>query len=79
MRIRYSLPTSKALSSARLELVEDYPEDPRGHSQLLLGFSERGDPIHAVCAVHEGTLVIITVYRPDPKLWENLRVRKERR
>lgn len=69
----------EALSSVRTELLEDYPEDPRGHSHLLLGFTERGDPIHAVCAVHEGTLVIITVYRPDPNLWENLRVRREKK
>ena len=69
----------EALSSARLEMLEDYPEDPRGHSHLLLGFTERGEPIHTVGAVHEGTLVIITVYRPNPELWENLRVRKEKK
>ena len=28
-------------------------------------------------AIHEGSLIIITVYRPDPKLWQNNRVRKE--
>jgi hypothetical protein len=67
-----------ALSSDALELLEDYPEDPRGHSHLVLGFTRTDQPIHSVCAVHEGVLVIVTVYRPDPKLWQHYRVRKEK-
>jgi hypothetical protein len=66
----------EALCSQGLELLEDYPADPRGHSHLLLGFTDRDQPIHSVCAIHEGTLVIITVYRPDSELWEEYRVRK---
>jgi len=31
------------------EVIEDYPNDPRGVSCLALGFTARGDPIHAVC------------------------------
>lgn len=27
------------------ELIEDYPEDPRGHSCLLLGFGDEGRPL----------------------------------
>jgi hypothetical protein len=34
----------------RGDLVEDYPNDPRGHSCLMLGFGEGGRPIHVVCA-----------------------------
>ncbi len=49
---------------------------PRGHSHLVLGFTKANLPIHAVCAVHEGTLVIITLYRPDSKLWQDYRTRK---
>jgi hypothetical protein len=60
------------------ELIEDYPEDPRGHSFLLLGFTIDGQPIHAVCSFHEDILVIITIYRPDPELWINWRVRKQK-
>ena len=67
----------EALASERLEPLEDYPEDPRGHSRLILGFTHANRPIHAVCAEHEGTLIIITVYRPDPRLWQNHRVRRE--
>ena len=67
-----------ALSGERCELIEDYPGDPRGHSFLLLGFAINGQPIHAVCAFHEEVLVIITVYRPDPALWINWRVRRQK-
>ena len=67
----------EALQSGGLEVIEDYSGDPRGHSHLVLGFSRADQPIHVVCAIHEGFLVIITVYRPDPKLWQDSRVRKE--
>jgi hypothetical protein len=76
-RIRMS-ELEEALRSEGLELLEDYPEDPRGHSHLVLGLTRAGQAIHAVCAVHEGVLVIVTVYRPDPKLWQDYRVRKEK-
>ncbi len=67
----------EALMGNRCELIEDYPEDPRGHSFLLLGFTEQGQPIHAVCSIYEGTLVMITLYRPDSELWINWKIRKE--
>lgn len=69
----------EALVSGDLELVEDYPDDPRGHSHLVLGLTNADQPIHVVCAEHEGSLVIITVYRPDPGLWQNHRVRREKK
>lgn len=59
-------------------IIEDYPEDKRGHSSLVLGFTKNGLPIHMVCALHEGILVIITIYRPDPDLWIDWRIRKEK-
>ncbi len=66
-----------ALSSPKCELGEYYPDDPRGHSHLLLGWTAAGDAIHACCAVHEGELVVITVYSPNPALWsEDWRKRK---
>lgn len=60
------------------EMIEDYPNDPRGHSFLLLGFTAEGKPIHALCAIHENMLVIITIYRPDPNLWVNWKVRRDK-
>ena len=51
------------------EVIEDYPEDPRGHSCLLLGFGGEGRAIHVVCAHREEYLAIITAYLPDADEW----------
>lgn len=32
------------------ELIEDYPQDPRGHSCLLLGFGDAKRAVHVVCS-----------------------------
>ena len=68
---------SEALLSDEAELIENYPDDPRGPSFLLLGFTQEGQPIHFVCAVGD-VAIVITLYRPDPEHWVNWRVRKER-
>ncbi len=66
----------EAFSSPALELVEDYPGDQRGHSALLLGFTKSGLPLHAVIGLSSPAIVVlITVYRPDEKLWKDWRVR----
>ena len=51
------------------EVVEDYPEDVRGHSCLLLGNVEAERPIHVVCSPKDEYLAIITAYLPDPAQW----------
>jgi len=51
------------------ELVEDYPNDPRGHSYLILTWV-REKPVHVVCAPHEEVLIIVTVYIPSSEEWE---------
>jgi hypothetical protein len=51
------------------ELVEDYPEDVRGHSCLLLGSGDGGRPIHVICAPKPDYLAIITAYIPHPDQW----------
>ncbi len=54
------------------ELIEDYPEDVRGHSCLLLGFEEdAGEPVHVVCSPKDEYLAIITAYRPKPDQWSD--------
>ena len=50
-------------------LVEDYPEDERGHSCLLLGAGNGRRPVHVVCSPKEEYLAIITAYIPDPAQW----------
>lgn len=58
-------------------LVEDYPEDPRGHSCLLLGIGLGGGPLHVVCSPKEDYLAVITAYLPDPRNWaEDFKARK---
>ena len=67
----------EALRSSRCQVVENYPDDPRGASCLVLGFTERDAPIHVVCGVAEAEmLIMITVYRPDPDLWVDWVVRR---
>jgi hypothetical protein len=50
------------------ELIEDYPDDPRGPSCLLLG-TPSGRPIHVVCSPKGDYLAIITAYVPDSAQW----------
>ena len=60
------------------EIVEDYPEDPRGHSCLILGHGVDGIPIHVVCSPKTDFLAIITAYIPSLQEWEpNLKKRKQ--
>jgi hypothetical protein len=53
------------------EVVEEYPEDKPFPSRLILGW--RGpDPTHVVVADNKtsGERIIITVYEPEPTMWE---------
>lgn len=49
------------------EVIEDYPEDARGHSCLMLGSGDR--PVHVVCAPEDEYLAVITAYLPDEEEW----------
>jgi uncharacterized protein DUF4258 len=53
------------------EVIEDYPEDARGHSCLIIGLGETGRPVHVVCAPKTDFLAIITAYLPDEREWHN--------
>ena len=60
------------------EAIEDYPEDARGHSCLILGSGTNDRPIHVVCSPKEDYLAIITAYVPDSDEWEDdFRTRKK--
>ena len=61
------------------EIIEDYPDDPRGASCLVLGYSSEKRPVHIVCAQDlSGSIVIITVYQPEPPKWIDKRTRGEK-
>lgn len=51
------------------EIIEDYPEDARGHSCLMLGLGNDRRPIHIVCAPKDEYLAVITAYIPDENQW----------
>ena len=51
------------------EIIEDYQDDARGHSCLMLGFADQR-PLHVVCAPKDDYLAIITAYLPSDQDWE---------
>lgn len=62
------------------EIIENYPDDSRGASCLLLGFCGT-KPVHAVCTIKTDPeeLLLITVYDPSkrPEKWtEHYRKRR---
>jgi hypothetical protein len=61
------------------EVIEDYPEDKYGPSCLILGFTQAGKALHIQCSYPSRPLVkIITLYEPDPAMWIDYRVRREK-
>lgn len=59
------------------ELLEDYPDDPRGHSCLILGYSRGGRAIHSVWGLLlDGRVRVKTVYIPLPHKWIDPRTRR---
>lgn len=53
------------------DIIESYPTDTPYPSVLLLGDAQ-GRPLHVVAA-HDaagGRTIVITVYEPDPALWD---------
>jgi len=58
------------------EMLEYYPDDPRGESCLILGFTVTGKPVHVVCGKNRsGHLILITVYVPTMPKWRDPRTR----
>jgi hypothetical protein len=50
-------------------VIEDYPEDARGHSCLMPGSGEEGRAVHVVCSPKQDYLAIITAWLPEPREW----------
>jgi len=61
------------------EIIEDYPDDLRGHSSLMMGFDEEGSSVHILCAPRDDYLAIITAYRPSRLEWKkDLKTRRQK-
>ena len=59
------------------EVIENYQDDARGHSCLILAIVA-DHPLHVVCAPKADYLVIITAYLPSDQEWaDNYRKRKK--
>ncbi len=52
-------------------ILEDYPEDRRGHSCLMCATTDKRRPVHVICSPKKDHLVIITVYVPSANKWED--------
>jgi len=53
------------------ESIREYPNDTPYPSRLIMGWAT-DKPLHLVTAVdaETGTTIVITVYEPDPAIWE---------
>lgn len=65
----------EALLSESAELIEDYPEDPRSPSCLILGITGNGRPLHIQCT-YAPNVAVITAYEPKAEEWIDWKVRK---
>ena len=62
----------QALSHEKAQVLEPYPDDPRGPSCLFVGPAVDGRWIHVVVGGFDRErLIVITVYRPEPPKWKD--------
>ena len=66
----------EAISAA--EVIEEYLDDTPYPSVLLFGTTRALRPLHVVCAVdvEDQRTIVITVYHPDARRWDDFRRRK---
>ena len=76
-RLRITDHAYEEANADRLEF-DEYQDDSPYPSALIFGQTFGGDAVHSVWAYNEKKrwAVLITVYRPDPNLWIDCKVRK---
>lgn len=65
----------EAILDYKAEIVEDYPQDPRGPSCLILGKTAKGKIMHVQCS-YPPNVAIITAYEPEFTDWVDWRTRR---
>jgi hypothetical protein len=58
----------------RGEIIEEYPDDKYSPSCLVYGKTKEGRDLHVQISLPP-TVVVITVYEPDPAEWINCKIR----
>lgn len=57
------------------ETIEEYPDDKYSPSCLIYGKTDTGRDLHVQLSL-PSSVVIITVYDPDPEEWINCKIRR---
>ena len=65
----------EALLADGSEIIEDYPDDARGPSCLILGWTRKRRPLH-IQVSYPPMVFVITVYEPTADRWISYRTRR---
>lgn len=57
------------------EIIEEYPDDKYFPSCLIYGKTREGRNLHAQISLPP-TVVVITIYEPDPSEWIDYKIRR---